>query len=384
MAIIKQTAMTPKEQAINFIQKSSSVGIALPEKAGVDESASYLALSRILTKLGKGVGVIFSGEIPKTLREVLPAEAFDNINEGLPHEFVIAVNHSASQLKELRYEREGDSLNIILTPKDRPIKKEDISFRQGQAKYDLILTLGAHALEDLGRAFEESPNLFYETPLIAVDASMEHEAFAEVNLTDAGRSSVSEITADLALALSEESVDALASTALLAGIITKTKNLQNNRTKPATLAISAELVARGAKKDEIVRVLWKTKPLPLLQVWGRASVRSRLDNEKGILWSVLTKDDFAKTQTLPEEAIPFVLDHIEEHFALPEAFVLLWQRIEDGMIQALVRTAAAAPLGEELVLFGPRGNCRVFKTPFPTFVEAETAVLALLSNQIRV
>ena len=122
----------------------------------------------------------------------------------------------------------------------------------------------------------------------------------------------------------------------------------------------------------------------MLQVWGRASVRSRLDGERGILWSVLTKDDFAKTQTRPEEAIPFVLDHIEEHFSLPEAFVLLWQRVEDGMIQALVRTTAVTPLGEELAAFGPRENCRVFKTLFPSFPEAETAVLAILSNQIRV
>lgn len=372
--------MPSNDQAVNLIQKSSAVGIALPEKAGVDEYASYLALARVLSKLGKSAELIFSGEIPGALLAVLPKEAFPAAEHILSRELIIAVNQADSPIRELRYERRGDTLDIILTPKGQTIKKENVSFRYGEAKYDLLITLGAHSLEDMGRAFTESPDIFYEKPLLALDASAEHETFAEAGLVDAGRSSVSEITAEFVLGLSGEPVDEFSATALLLGIIDQTKNFQNHRTKPKTFFVAAELVGRGAKKDEISKALWKTKPLPLLQLWGRASVRSRLDSEKRILWSVLTKDDFTKTQTQPESAIPFVLEHIEEHFSLPENFVLLWQRLDDGMIQALVRTASYQPASEDLLPFGVHPNCGLFRTLFPTFAAAESAVLARLSK----
>ncbi|MDO8560914.1 MAG: hypothetical protein Q7R91_01725 [bacterium] len=373
--------MSPQDQAINLIQKSHSIGIALPEKPGVDESASFFALSRVLAKLKKETGIIFSGEFPKNLYEVLPKESFNNSSDNAPCEFIIAINNQNSPVKELRYEHEGGALNIILTPKEHPIKKEDISFRRGKSKFDAIITLGVHNLEDLGRAFEESPEMFYENQTIAIDPSPNHGPYAEISLTDMTQSSVSEITADLLLSLAPALVDENTATALLFGMINKTKNFQNSHTKPSTLRTASSLVQRGAKKDDIVRILWKTKPLPLLQIWGRASVRSRLDQERGILWSVLTKDDFAKTKTAPEEAIPFVIDHIEEHFSLPETLVLLWQKIEDGMIQAILRTSGKNPINaEKLAPFESRENCQILKTQFKSFPEAEIAITALLGR----
>ena len=372
--------MTPREETANLIKKSDSIGIALPEKPSLDDAATGLALKRALLKLGKKAAFLFSGDFPKIIDDIVSAENSSKTESPIPRDFIIKINTEASPIKELRYEKSGGSMKIILAPQNIPIKKEDVAFADGAAHYDLIIALGARNLEDLGKTFKESPDVFYERPVISIDTRVDGETFAEVNLVEPNKSSIAEIVSDFLLKFFPEAVEENTATLLLLGVITKTKNLQNNRTKPATLSIAAELIAGGAKKDEIVRALWKTKPLPLLQIWGRASVRSRLDGEKGILWSVLTKDDFAKTQTFPEEAIPFVLDHTEEHFSLPETFVILWQRIEDGMIQALIRTATVAPPGGELAAFGLRENCRIFKTAFPSFSEAETAILALLSN----
>lgn len=172
-------------------------------------------------------------------------------------------------------------------------------------------------------------------------------------------------------------MDEFVSTALLLGIIDKTKNFQNSRAKPSSFTIASELISRGAKKDEISRILWKTKPLPLLQLAGRASVRSRLEEEKHILWSVLTQEDFEKTGTNPKAAIPFVLDHIEEHFSLPEVFSLLWQDPEDHLIRAVLNTKRVMQ-DKSLEPCNPREYCYNLKQTFTTFQEAEEAVIKLL------
>ncbi len=355
--------------------------MVLTEKAGWDEFAASQALVRVLKSAGKRVRLLFSGEAPRLFNELFPNEAAVNDDETSLSDFIIEVNLQSSPIKELRYDRNENSLNIILTPKDRPIQKENISFRRGKPVCDLIIALGVGRLESVGRAFEESPDFFYETPIVAINTAALGEEFGEVAITDLTKSSVSEITAELLFELSPKSIDKLAATMLLSGIIEKTKNFSNGRTRPSTFAAAAGLVERGANLDEIVRVLKKTKPLSLLQLWGRASIRSRLDDERKTLIAFLTKDDFIKTGVVPEDSLPFVLDRIEEHFALPENFALLWQHPQREEVRVLFKSPNHAA-NKETATYQSNHGYRELTGSFVSFQEAEDALHRILATRV--
>ena len=93
---------------------------------------------------------------------------------------------------------------------------------------------------------------------------------------------------------------------------------------------------------------------------------------------MLTKDDFDKTGTHPKD-ITFVLQHIEEHFALPENFVLLWQHPEENSVRIIYKNSSA-PADEKN--FEPsvfKEDYYSLKQSFSSFQEAEEAVHQILS-----
>lgn len=372
--------MSPKEQAIALIKKSNAVAVALPEKAGVDEIAAATGAIKIFAKLGKNPGLFFSGAIPDVFKKLFPDEPVPTREKNLLADFVIEINQTSSPVKELSYKRTGEALSIVLTPKDRPLKKEDIAFRTGSPKCDLVITFGVNELSEIGQAFETSTELFYEKPLIAFSLSPQTEAVSEICFADPARSSLSEISGEFFLESFADVVGEEAATLFLLGIIEKTKNFRNGRTKPKTFATAAKLVEKGARLGEIVRILWKTKPLPLLQLWGRASIRSRYDENKNSLIALLTKDDFIKTNTRPEDGLPFVLEHLEEHFALPKNFALLWQDPKQAAVNALIKNPIDDAGKKGLTPSPFKDGYLRFSKNFNSFQEAEEAISQLLTG----
>ncbi|MBI2639687.1 MAG: hypothetical protein HYW90_02225 [Candidatus Sungbacteria bacterium] len=374
--------MSPNDQALALIKKSNAVAVALPEKAGVDEICSAAAALKILTKLGKNTGIFFSGTVPVVFEKLFPANTLLQNGADVLSDFVIEINKTSSPIGELRYQKTESTLSIIISPKDRPIKKEDIVLKSGKKKCDLLIAFGVNELSEIGPAFENSPELFYEKPLIAFSLSPETETVSEVSLADPARSSISEISGEFFFEAFPEQIDKDAATLFLLGIVYKTKNFRSGRVRPKTFAAAARLIERGALLDEIVRILWKTKPLPLLQLWGRAAVRSRYDEGKKSLIAVLTKDDFLKTNTTPENGLPFVLEHLEEHFLLPKNFALLWQNPRDETVNCLIKNPLHDHEKKGLTRSPAKEGYLEFLKTFASFQEAEKTVTALFAYNV--
>lgn len=372
--------MSPNDQALALIKKSSAIAVALPEKAGVDEICSAAAALRIFTKLGKNTGLFFSGTVPAVFEKLFPANTLlQNGTEALS-DFIIEINKISSPIGELRYQKTESTLSIILSPKDKPIKKEDIILKPGNRKCDLLVAFGVNELSEIGPAFENSPELFYEKPLIAFSLSPQTETVSEIGFADPARSSVSEISGEFFLETFPEQTDKDAATLFLLGIVYKTKNFRSGRVRPKTFATASRLIEQGAMLDEIVKVLWKTKPLPLLQLWGRAAIRSRYDEEKKSLIAVLTKDDFLKTNTVPENGLPFVLEHLEEHFLLPKNFALLWQSPQEDGVNCLIKNPIADAEKKNLRPSPLKNGYLEFNERFSSFQEAEEAFYKITSS----
>jgi hypothetical protein len=68
-------------------------------------------------------------------------------------------------------------------------------------------------------------------------------------------------------------------------------------------------VNAGARRQDIIRHLFKTKPFNLLQLWGRALARIKTIPEQKMLYTIITEQDFVKTDSTIE-LLPQVLQEL--------------------------------------------------------------------------
>lgn len=306
-------------KAIELLEKSEHIGIFLAKDASFDALAAAEVLARTLEDLDKKIGLLTDNAAVKNIPfRILAAAA------PLPKEFVISIGASSAPVAQLRYEKTEDGIDIILSPKSLPIVKDALNFRDGKTICDCVLAVGMPNFESLSNIPGLAPDFFTETPIINVDIKARNDQYGEVNLVDERRASLAEIAYELSTALSGSPPDADTATLILAGVVAQTDGFRSAATTPDALLASSELMRCGAKMPAAFSLAGGFLPPNVLQLAGRASARSRLDEASGILWSLATAEDFEKTAASPSDTNK-VLSHLASSFPLHRLTALLWQ-----------------------------------------------------------
>ncbi len=288
------------------IGQAKRIAIAIPERATVDAFCAALALQAALPQ----ATVFSAGETPSL--PFLPNTP--TVVHGLSNtnQLVIKVANQNAQPKELKYEKVDDGLEIFITPAESgQFTEKDVSVMPSSGVFDLVIIIGAANFEQLGKIYTGNTKLFFETPHINIDNNPANEFYGTVNLVNANASSLSEVVMDVIESLPHGVNGDVVTTGLLAGIISQTASFRDPKTTPSALQKASRLVAAGARQQDIIQHLFKTKPLPLLQLWGRALARITAHPEQQALTAVVTASDLEKTQ-MPIESLPEVLKDILE------------------------------------------------------------------------
>ncbi len=273
----------------------------------IDTVASALALARLLESRGKKVDIVADGFVPSKQVQFLPQLERVESQFGRLRKFVISLDMSRVPIDELTYDIEGEKLNIHVMPKTGQYQPSDVSSHAADFKYDLIFTVGAPDLGSLGTLFSEHSELFYHCPIINIDHDSQNEKFGNVNAVDITATSTAEIVHQLVAC--GERPDEDTATMLLTGIIASTHSFRSAKVTPRTLDLAAELVAAGARREEIVQNLYKTRTLSTLKLWGRALARLKHDPETNMAWSLLVRQDFVHAGS-DEDCLPDVMDEL--------------------------------------------------------------------------
>jgi len=299
-----------QKQVLEVIDQAKTIALALPESPSLDAAATAAALFHVLTQNGKAVTVLLDEPFPEKL-DFLGADL--SVKNSLPSAkgLEVRVSTAHAQLEQLSYTIEDDSVRIFLQAKNGEFQPTDIIARQPGPAVDLIITVGASSLEDLGNIYNANVDLFFATPKLAIDTNPENSYFGTTHLIEVTASSLGEVVGYLFLEQRPENLDAHTATALLAAITAATHSFQSIKTTPHTLSLAAELVNRGAQQQEVVLHLYKTKPFPLLKLWGRALARTQIIEQPSLLYSELTLVDFEKTGTVPELAESVLLELLD-------------------------------------------------------------------------
>lgn len=164
---------------------------------------------------------------------------------------------------------EGQKLNFIISPEKGWFSPEDISTSSSGFKHDLIFTIDTPDLESLGAIYDNNVEFFYKTTIINIDHQAGNEEYGQINYLDLNVVSSSEIIFNLLKQDENNPIDEDIATCLMAGIISKTKNYKSANLTPRTLLTSSKLIGLGARREEIINQLYRSRPLSVLKSWGK-------------------------------------------------------------------------------------------------------------------
>lgn len=297
-------SLSPHEQFLQAVERSERPVIVLPELAHVDDIASAFGLTQVFKALGKNVELVCAGgRAPENLsfleQPVAIKGDFSNLKSLTLH-----VDLRQAKVDQLSYKVEGDELLIHLVPKLGAWNQSDVRIASTSYRYDLVIALGAQDLKALGALFTIYPDFFFQTPSISLGHEGSQEPFGNINLIDLTATSVGEVCHDLVMSIDAKLLTPAVATAFLTGMVAKTKSFKTPNVTPKTLSVASSLIEHGAKREEVVEKLFRTRSVETLRLWGRALARLKSDSAHGLVWTTLTKQDFvlagASADVLPD------------------------------------------------------------------------------------
>ncbi len=375
-------ALTPSEQAKALIVKAKRVLITFPPGHGGDAVASGLGLARTLGKLGKHADIISPGfALPGSLRFLLGAKDIKTEARGL-RKFIVSVGIERTGLTDLSYSVDHDKLHVYLTPQRGALTSSDLTTQNADFAYDLIVAVDTPDLKTLGELFASNTEFFYQTTILNLDHATANEHFGQVNLVDFNVPSTAEVVFRLIKEVAPETIDADIATCFFAGLTSATKSFTSALVTPDTLARAAELVSLGARRDEVVGHLYRTKQLTTLKLWGRVLARLKSDSSRKLVWSQLVPDDFTKAGA-GEHELPGVIDELIT--TAPEAgSVVLLYELNAGTTVAILSAGQGRHALELMKPFDPTGDRHRAKVVLigKAVLEAEKLIIEHLKNAI--
>jgi len=347
---------SPKQQAVELIREANNVLAVTHKNPDGDALGSLLALKISLEKLNKKVTIACPDEAAEIFSFLPKVKEIEN-EIDLSRDLVISVKTAAVKVEKIGYKKDEENkrVDIVVTPSSGKLIPEDVTVSQSGSKFDLIIALDTPNMERLGK-LSQPADIFYEVPVINIDHHPSNERFGKVNWVELVATSTSEILVSLIEALSREVklLDEDVATALLTGLIYDTSSFQNINTTPKSLTVAAQLVAAGARQQEIVKNLYKTKSLRTLKLWGIVLSNVNEDKDHKFLWSSVTKDD-VRSVGADESALSGVIDELLKS-ATDVDFVLLLSEREGqthGSLRSISKTFNVAQIAES---FGSGGH----------------------------
>lgn len=248
-----QTELTPKQQASELIKQAHNIMIVTGREPNNDQFSAAIAMQRVLNKLQKQASVVITDELPKS-SALYDTQFISKDIQGV-RDFIISLDMHSVIVDKLKYNVEGEKLDITITPLNGNFNAKDVTFEQGPYKFDLVIALGVPQITKLDKIVEQNPTIFDGLHLINIDYHRINEEYGSVNYIDQNSSSVCEMLVSLFESLEQGIVDESIATALFTGITSATHNFTTPSTSAKSMTVAAQMLAAGAKQQEVVKVM---------------------------------------------------------------------------------------------------------------------------------
>lgn len=376
-------ALAPQslQAALRAIEQHHKLLVIPHANVDPDGLSSALACYQMFSAMGKEVTVICPDTLPESLN-FLPG--FEKLEQEVSEnkDFVVTINlEEGVEVDKLRYTVEDHKVNIIVVPKKGRIHTRQIALSEGDPKYDLIVVVDTADLALLGSVYRDHVDLFADVPVLNIDHHISNTQFGQLQLIDPTCASATEVLYQWFMQepSMRERITPDMATLLLTGLITDTRSFQNPNTTPKSLEVAAELLEKGARQQEIIQHIYKTKPLSTLKIWGRALNRIQMDPSARIVWSAISKEDLQEMEATSKETHG-ILDELIS--TIPDADVhVLFTELEEGGLKASMRSTAAVDVSQLAGrAYGGGGHARAAGFRVASFDNFQLQVLACVQK----
>jgi len=357
-------SLTAEQQALEQITRAKRILVASKENPSLDALAAAAAFSMVLKKMGKEHETVVPGFIRADAPTFLPGLDALSPAVGAMRTARITLDVTRTPLGELMYDVRDGKLEITVAPKKGEWSPKDLTFLNGGDRYDLVVALDCPDMASLGPLMRDHADFLHRTTVINVDRDPGNELWGQVNLADLNAVATCEVLYGLFKGWNRTHIDGDVATALLAGMIARTKSFRTQNVTPRTLAAASDLVASGGRREEIVQGLWRTRTVPTLKLWGRALSRLEQDRERGLVWTVLTRQDFVETGAT-DAALDGVVDELIAYAPDAKVVVLVHEPADNGPAHVSLHANAphsATDLGRQFNASGTRERA-TFRLP---------------------
>lgn len=371
-------ALAHPNQFFETVRRSTRPLLLIPHGAGPDGYATALGLCEVFEKLGSKPDMVAAdGPAPSSLRFL---SGHERIQGDLPRLRTVSVELDASRtkLKEVvRQDRDGRTFLTLVT-EEGSWEEPDVRLAVSDYQYDLAICLGAQDLDSCAPLYGRHPDFFFRTPIINIDHSPANEYFGHLNFVDYTAAACGEVCHDLLQSADPDLMDASIATAFLTGLIAKTRSFKTPNVTPKTLQTAGALLAHGARRDQIITHLYRTRSVSTLRLWGRALARLKHDADTRAVWTLLSRQDFLHAGA-EEEDLPEVMDELIA--TSPHAHIaLLAFENRQGHVSLVLRTEPPLNALHLASSFHPIGSKDTvhFCLPEKTLIQIERDILPLL------
>jgi phosphoesterase RecJ-like protein len=151
-------------------------------------------------------------------------------------------------------------------------------------EFDVII-----ACDSVERGFNRIiPKISEKQVTVLIDHHPDINISGDLVIIDSSLSSVCEIVYHFFSFLKIKMNKEIA-TQLMIGILGDTGNLQHANTSTRVMNIASDLMKKGAHLSKIVDTVFANKKISTLKLWGRAFEKAKINNQSGMIITVLTK-----------------------------------------------------------------------------------------------
>lgn len=284
------TSASQFKQAVSTVQ---SVLVVMRPSPSVDEIVASLAIASNLRRSDKQVRVVSENFASPSALSFLPSVAEIKPTIGQLQDFTISIQLPSDGLETVHHEIIDGKLVIKVTPKSGTLSAQNLGTTQSPFRFDAIIVVGAQDLNSLGAPYSQNTALFNAVPVIAIDYSPANEQFGHINLVDITLSSVCEVVYAL-FSENNEQITQPTAQLLLTGMIAATQSFKTRAVNARTLQTASALISLGADRELTVHNLFRQRTVAALKLWGAALSHLQSDAQQPLMWSTLTREDFAR------------------------------------------------------------------------------------------
>jgi bifunctional oligoribonuclease and PAP phosphatase NrnA len=267
-------------QAKQLLEQANSVLLTTHERTDGDDLGSVLALAHHLKTAGKQVAIVISGGVPESLQYLPMSEI---VTEELP----------AKQFDTL-----------VVSGCSEPAR----------VNHEAILELNI--------------------PILNLDHHPDNKMFGTVNVVDASKSAVAELTYDFFKFCGWDITHEIA-LCLLTGIVTDTGIFMHSNTQASTLAAAADLVGHGARVSTVTKHTYEGKDINSLKAWAHVLENAHYDPAKKMIYSIITADELEKLGNPPMSAFEGIVETLNK---VPEAKFAMFLKQDKDRIKGSLRS----------------------------------------------